>query len=343
MHSFEERAIMEYSPPEHYALRAVKPEDLDEALALFNACSIDWIGRPQIDAAALRTEWGAPTLNLATDTQAVFDGDRMIAYVEVWDSAPHVKLYFWGRVHPEHQGAGIGAYLVHWAEARAKKALSKAPEGTQVVLSQGVPGEAKRAHALLEAQGYDVVRHWFRMVIEMDDPPPPSEVPEGLHIRPFDRDELADVIRADQDAFRDHWGFVERPFDEELANWSQWIDTDPDFDPGLWFLGMDGDEIAGVCLCHQKVVEDPEMGWVNSLGVRRPWRRRGLALALLRHAFGVFYSRGKTRVGLGVDATSLTGATRLYEKAGMHVQRKSVTYEKMLRAGRDLTTQTLED
>ena len=85
------------------------------------------------------------------------------------------------------------------------------------------------------------------------------------------------------------------------------------------------------------------MGWVNSLGVRRPWRRRGLALALLRHAFGVFYRRGKTKVGLGVDATSLTGATRLYEKAGMHVQRKSVTYEKVLREGRDLTTQTIED
>jgi mycothiol synthase len=334
---------MELTPPETYTLRAVKPEDLDQALKLFNTCSIDWIGRPQMDAAALGTEWGTPTFNLATDTHAIFDGDQMIGYVEVWDSAPHVKLYSWGRVHPDYRGEGLGTYLIQWSEARAKKALAKAPNGTRVVIGQGVPGTAKEGHALLEAQGYDLVRHWFRMVIEMDSPPPSSRMPAGLHIRTFVRDELPDVIRAETDAFQDHWGFVERPFDEELASWSQWIDEDPNFDPKLWFLAMDGDEIAGLCLCHNKVVEDPEMGWVNALGVRRPWRRRGLALALLHHSFDVFYQRGKKRVGLGVDATSLTGATRLYEKAGMHVERKSVSYEKVLREGRDLSTQTMED
>ena len=96
-------------------------------------------------------------------------------------------------------------------------------------------------------------------------------------------------------------------------------------------------------LCHPKVVEDPDMGWVDVLGVRRPWRRRGLALALLHHTFGEFYQRGKRKVGLGVDAQSLTGATRLYEKAGMHVQRQYATYEKELRPGEELSTQSVED
>jgi mycothiol synthase len=334
---------MALSIPERYTLRAAEPDDLETALALFNACSIAWIGRPQMDADALRTEWRSPTLDLAADTQAVFDGDQMIGYIEVWDSAPHVKLYFWGRVHPEHWGEGIGTHLVQWAETRAQKSVPQAPEGSRVVLSQDMPGEAKRGHALLASHDYQLVRHWFRMVIEMEKSPPAPKVPEGLHFRTFVRAELPAVLRAETDAFQDHWGFVERPFDEELANWAQWIDEDPDFDPSLWFLAMDGDEIAGVCLCHRKVVEDPEMGWINSLGVRRPWRRRGLALALLHHAFGVFYRRGKHRVGLGVDASSLTGATRLYEKAGMHVQRRSVSYEKVLREGRDLSTQDVED
>jgi mycothiol synthase len=333
---------MELALPETYTLRAAKPEDLEKALTLFNTCSIDWTGHPQMDAAALRTEWRSPTFDLATDTQAIFDRDRMIGYIEVWDSAPHVKLFSWGRVHPEYRGEGLGTYLIQWSEKRAKKALTYAPKGARVVLSQGVPGAAKKGHALLEAQGYDLVRHWYRMVIEIDTSPPPPEMPEGLHIRTFVRDELPDVLRAETDAFQDHWGFVERPFEEELANWSQWIDEDPDFDPSLWFLAVDGNEIAGVCLCHKKIVEDPEMGWVNSLGVRRPWRRQGLALALLHHTFGVFYRRGKKRVGLGVDATSLTGATRLYEKAGMHIERKSVSYEKVLREGQDLSTQTVE-
>ena len=105
---------------------------------------------------------------------------------------------------------------------------------------------------------------------------------------------------------------------------------------------MAGDEIAGVCLCTAHMPEDPDMAYVMSLGVQRAWRRQGIGLAMLHHCFRVFRARGKERVTLDVDAQSLTGATRLYEKAGMHVQRKSVTYELVLREGRDVSTQTLE-
>ncbi len=83
------------------------------------------------------------------------------------------------------------------------------------------------------------------------------------------------------------------------------------------------------------------MGYVHTLGVRRPWRRRGIALALLHHSFGEFFNRGKSKVSLHVDAKSLTGATRLYEKAGMHVDRLSHNYEKELRPGKDLSTQSV--
>lgn len=85
------------------------------------------------------------------------------------------------------------------------------------------------------------------------------------------------------------------------------------------------------------------MGWVDQLGVRRPWRRSGLGLALLHHTFGEFYRRGFTRVALGVDASSLTGATRLYERAGMYVARKYLTLEKELRPGVELGTQTVAE
>jgi mycothiol synthase len=91
------------------------------------------------------------------------------------------------------------------------------------------------------------------------------------------------------------------------------------------------------------MAEDPEMGWLFGLGVRRPWRRRGLALALLHHCFGELYRRGRRKVSLGVDAQNLTGATRLYERAGMHIQRQHHQYEQELRPGRDLSTQSLEE
>lgn len=75
---------------------------------------------------------------------------------------------------------------------------------------------------------------------------------------------------------------------------------------------------------------DPTWGWVGTLGVRRPWRRRGLGLALLQHAFGEFRRRGMSRAGLDVDAENTTGAVALYEHAGMHVERRRDTFEKAL-------------
>ena len=83
------------------------------------------------------------------------------------------------------------------------------------------------------------------------------------------------------------------------------------------------------------------MGWVGTLGVRREWRKRGIGMSLLRHSFNEFYRRGKRKVGLGVDAQNLTGALRLYESAGMHVHQAFDQYEKELRPGVEISTQTL--
>jgi mycothiol synthase len=62
---------------------------------------------------------------------------------------------------------------------------------------------------------------------------------------------------------------------------------------------------------------------------------------LLQHSFNEFYWRGKRKVGLGVDAQNLTGALRLYENAGMHVHKSFELYEKELRAGTEISVQSL--
>ena len=111
------------------------------------------------------------------------------------------------------------------------------------------------------------------------------------------------------------------------------------YDPTIWFLAYDGDEIAGGSICRPESWEDPGAGWVRSLFVLRPWRRRGLALALLHHSFAEFERRGKPRVGLGVDAENRTGATELYKKAGMRIKRQYDRYELELRPGEELSTQ----
>ena len=141
------------------------------------------------------------------------------------------------------------------------------------------------------------------------------------------------------DAFRDHWGFIEVPFDQGFRQWRHAAVELRPMDPSLWFLAVDGDQIAGIALCRARSDEDPEMGWVNTLGVGRAWRQRGLGLALLQHAFLALEQTGARRVGLGVDAQSLTGATRLYTKAGMMPTRQGVLYELELRSGEELGNQ----
>ncbi|MEP6893649.1 MAG: GNAT family N-acetyltransferase, partial [Gaiellaceae bacterium] len=117
-----------------------------------------------------------------------------------------------------------------------------------------------------------------------------------------------------------------RPYDE----WARRHVEASLVDSSLQFLAWDGDEIAGVCLCAPHQSLQPGFGWVDVLGVRPPWRRRGLALALLTHAFEELRVRGFARVGLGVDAESTTGALELYEQAGMHVAKREDTFERTL-------------
>jgi ribosomal protein S18 acetylase RimI-like enzyme len=100
------------------------------------------------------------------------------------------------------------------------------------------------------------------------------------------------------------------------------------FDPGLWFFAEKGQQLVGACLCRGEHGGDGSFGWVSVIGVRKPWRGRGLGSALLLHSFRELRDRGKKRVGLGVRADNATGAVRLYERVGMKVQRRIVWYSK---------------
>jgi ribosomal protein S18 acetylase RimI-like enzyme len=172
------------------------------------------------------------------------------------------------------------------------------------------------------------------MRIEMEAAPPAPVWPEGITVRTMRPGEEPAVHAALNEAFDDHWGHLPLPYE----TWKAFFLERSDFDAALCFLAMEGDQIAGFSLCRP----EQGMGWVDDLGVRRPWRRYGLALALLLHAFDEFHQRGERTVGLSVDAQSLTGATHLYEKAGMRPFREWEVFEKELRPGIELSTQKLE-
>jgi mycothiol synthase len=332
--------------PAGYVSRPASPADLDAVIETVNAATRDLIGMDKYTASDYKVEWEQSGFNLETDTRLVTAPDGQVAGIyEFWDlMQPHIRYAVWGRVHPQHEGRGVGSHLIAWADQRALLSLEKAPPGARVVLQGFVPSIIAGADALFAENGYELIRHSLRMVIELDAPPPAPHWSDGIVLRTMQEGEEADVLRAVREAFRDHWGHVETPFEEDYERWMHRLHNDERFDPSLWFLAMAGDEIAGISLCWSRSFDDPTMGWVGTLGVRRPWRRQGLGMALLQHSFGEFFRRGTTIVGLGVDAQNLTGALRLYTKAGMHSDHRHQhsIYEKELRAGNDLSTQSLE-
>jgi mycothiol synthase len=179
--------------------------------------------------------------------------------------------------------------------------------------------------SLWEEAGYRVVRHWFHMAIDLGGEPEEPVWPDGVRPREFVRgeDDRA-VYDADMEAFADHWDFSPMEYDR----WRLWTIERPGFEPGLWVLADAGGEIAGFSINEPHRSGIPAVGRVAGLGVLRPWRKRGVGLALLRQSFRVLRDAGFTEMRLEVDAASPTGAVRLYERAGMHVIRTHLTYEK---------------
>lgn len=302
--------------------------DAQAVADLINACSIEETGVPSATLDEIRSDWTSPGADPARDCWVV-EAPRGDLIGSMWvGHATLPSLRMDGCVHPGHRSRGIGSALLALGVDRAREMAAEAPAGTRVSVIHGVLHGSKGAR-LLAANGFEPVRANLMMRIDMTEPPAVPIWPEGIAVRTArpGQDERA-LHPAEMEAFEDH-------SDSRPLGFDEWFHArtlgGADFDPTMWFLAMDGEDIAGAALCLREVPEDPRCGLVDKLSVRRAWRRRGIGLALLRHAFGEFYRRGTWSVALSVDPESITGAQRLYERAGMRVVRRIDAYERELR------------
>jgi len=328
-----------HSLPAGYSVRGAEPRDVEALAALFNAYGRRIVGTDLITVDRLTSMMTTPGFSPESDGCVVLDAEgRLAAAAIVYDvSEPHVRVTSWGIVDAEHQGRGLGALLFAWILDRAGQAIDKAPADAQVVLEQNVFEEDRAAAAFLTDRGFQPTRHFWRMAIDLETQIAEPVWPDGIRPTPVDVEtDLEESVRATNEAFRDHYGHVEGSFEQQLERTRHQIESDPHYDPDLNFVARDGDAIAGVCFCHPISGTDRDAGYVGALAVLRPWRKRGLGLALLVEAFRRFRAKGKKRAHLHVDAESLTGATRLYQKAGMHVDQLNHEYTLELRPGIDL-------
>ena len=303
----------------HGAPSRIRPAtrgDLPEIVDLLCASDVAEVGQPDSTLDDLENDWAMDGFDPSRDAWVAEGPGGLVGYAYAGDQfrTGELEADLW--VHPAHHEPELRGRLLGLAERRA----------AQLAVERGYPDPAldvfclaanRAKRELLRRHGYALKRTVYRMTADLTDGAPHAPVPEGLEIRTFrleaDERPLHDLMN---EAFEDHYRQSEEPFDA----WRARLIGHADFDPGLWWVAWDGDEAVGGLIAY----DHGDLGWIKGLGVRRPWRRRGLGGALLAHALAAFFARGQLRVDLGVDAAGETKPLRLYERAGM---RASAAYE----------------
>lgn len=268
-------------------------------------------------------------LDLAADFLFAEVDGRVVAYTEGgWeqDNDGGRNYAVWGQVHPDWERRGLGAALLRWLEARQRRLAATHPDVEKRLESWASEAEAGRL-ALLESNGYQIVRYDYEMERPNLDDIQPLPLPDGIELRPALEEDLRRIWEVEVEVFRDHWGAV----DDSEASFER-KRTDPRRDMSLWVVAWKGDEIVGQVLNRIDHEANAELGmrrgWVNSVGVRRPWRRQGIARALVAESLRVLRDAGMTNAGLGVDAENANGALGVYEASGFRVVRTERVYRK---------------
>jgi mycothiol synthase len=289
-------------------VRELREEDADAVAALFVEA---WGESRRMDGGEIR-EWVGNQALKPENLLVLEHAGRIAGYFDVWVEGDVADL----------DVAAPGCWDEAFDLAESHAASLGAKRARSFVADEHDVGE------LIRDRGYRPIRSSWTMEIELGVEAPREPVlPDGIEIRPYRHPEDEQLVyEAVQDAFADHWEF----HPATIEHWREFSVKARNFEPELWLVAWDGDEIAGASCNYPERFGDPGYGWVGTLGVRRPWRRRGVGEALLRRSFAALHARGPRKVRLSVDAENPTGATRLYERVGMHVQRRSNIWERSL-------------
>jgi mycothiol synthase len=231
---------------------------------------------------------------------------------------------------PGWQRRGLGRAMLAAIEERVREVAAGHPTDGKRLLQAEANDAATGREALLRSAGFVPVRHGFTMVRPTLDDQPDAPLPDGVEIREVRPEHMRAIWDADQEAFRDHWGSGQAT----EADYQLFLDDPTQGDTTLWRIAWDGDQVAGQVRSYINAEENRRFGrrrgWVENISVRRPWRHRGLARALMAASFPLLRERGMTEGALTVDTENLSGALRVYESVGFRPVHRSTTYRRPL-------------
>jgi ribosomal protein S18 acetylase RimI-like enzyme len=304
-----------------FRVRPATMGDLNTVLRVQIAQESADFGEPLSNKTSLRNIWQSEGINLKKDTWVVETSDEhIVGYAYVRERT--LERFFvsvW--VLPHYQKHGIGRHLLHLAETHVRERITEAPPDIRITLTAiWISERNQAAQHILIREGYQRMYSLSSMQLDLNIPPPVPVWNNGIVVRPFrpGEDEHA-LYEADEAISQEERTYIPRT--REV--WQQQSLSDP----ALIFLAWDAKKIAGFVIGG---TGNDNQGWIWHLGVQHPWRKRGLGMALLQQAQGEFYRRGMHTMKLNVDPLNVTGAFRLYERAGMRTLFQYHRFEKEL-------------
>lgn len=265
-----------------------------------------------------------------TDVLFVEMKDEVVGYARVWwilkSDGTRTYCHF-ALLLPEWRGKGIRRAMLRHNEDRLREIAKDHPKDNPRLFETWAADTETDWESLLIAHRYKAVRYVFEMLRPNLDDIPDVPMPQGLEVHPAQPEHYRKIWDAAGEAFQDHWGATEW-LDEWFEQWQE----KPIFNPKLWQVAWDGDEVAGMVLNFIHQEENKEFnrkrGYTEEICVRRPWRKRGLARALIARSFKALKDQGMTEAALSVDAENITGALGLYESMGFRTVKRHTTFRK---------------
>ena len=319
-----------FEPPAGYELRIAAVEDAALLAELINEVNLAEVGFPWTTADEVRGDLTTPDRDPAHDVLLFDASGTLVGYLtlsmdEDADGVTTANALAW--VRPSMWGRGVSSLLLAYGERQIEREARDARRPL-VVIHLACWSSNEAAKRVFAALGYGRVRTFLQMRRELDEPTEPT-TPAGIVIRAFSAENDAQRTHAAlAEAFGDHWGRAFDPFERWRHDHIDGPAAGSDL--GLWFVALEDDVVVGASCARPEMESSPNTASVDFLAVRRPWRERGVARALLLSTFDAARRRGIAAVELGVDASNPTGATRLYEGVGMRVVRSFEIWEKKL-------------
>lgn len=302
--------------------------DFPHMLELIRVCSlVDQVERADTLETIRNTYRHLVNCEVEKDMVMVEADGKLVAYSRgFWrhEQEGNWIYHFICFVHPQWRGKGIGSCIIKNAEQRARELAREFSWTAPLYLETEIADTQKEAQALISKAGFEAVRYSSLMVRPDLEDISDLPLPAGVEIRAVLPEHYQKIYDASTEAFRDHWGFS--PDAEEPLE--AWLES-PHFDPSLWRVAWEDDEVVGMVLSFidqdENTAYGRKRGYTENISVRRPWRKKGIARALIAASLKALKERGMEEAALGVDTQNLSGAFRLYESMGYrHVKRFSL-------------------